>query len=347
MKILFAVQGTGNGHLSRATQIYPSLTRFGQVDVLISGTENAIRPNFPVRYRYDGLGFAFGQKGGIDIKKTYADARIWRFLKSVEEVPVKNYDLVINDFEPITAWACRLREIPLVALSHQSSLLKAGVPKLLTPDLAAELVLRHYAPAPASVGYHFEQYHPDIFTPVIRHELYAAKRNQKSHITVYLPAFSVEKLSQALPRIRGLQWHVFSRHEYQLSGRDDIRIFAVDAKAFVLSMSSASGVLCGAGFETPAEALHLGIPLMVVPMRGQYEQACNAAALEKIGAGVIWKTSDLRPEKIKEWAESQKAIKMEYPNVIEASLERLMELYETEVKYGAGLLQGLRSLLAG
>ena len=33
MKILFAIQGTGNGHLSRARDVYPELLKYGQVDV--------------------------------------------------------------------------------------------------------------------------------------------------------------------------------------------------------------------------------------------------------------------------------------------------------------------------
>jgi len=47
--------------------------------------------------------------------------------------------------------------------------------------------------------------------------------------------------------------------------------------------SKATGVFCGAGFETPAEAMFLKKKLMVIPMKGQYEQQCNAAALEEIG----------------------------------------------------------------
>jgi hypothetical protein len=39
MNILFAIQGTGNGHLSRAQDIYPELLKYGNVDVLISGIQ--------------------------------------------------------------------------------------------------------------------------------------------------------------------------------------------------------------------------------------------------------------------------------------------------------------------
>ena len=37
MKILYAIQGTGNGHVSRAREIIPFLRKYGNVDILISG----------------------------------------------------------------------------------------------------------------------------------------------------------------------------------------------------------------------------------------------------------------------------------------------------------------------
>ncbi len=346
MRILFAIQGTGNGHLSRAAQIYPYLSAYGQIDVLVSGTEHTLKPSFPVRFHYKGLGFAFGHEGGIDFIKTYTDARIWKFLKSVEDVPVRNYDLVINDFEPVTAWACRLREVPIVSLSHQSALLKPGVPKPATSDLAAELVLRHYAPATESVGFHFKSYHQDIFTPVIKQELYLIRPKQNNHFTVYLPAYAVDKLGQLLPVIKGMKWHIFARVSNRIELRPDISVFPIDSQAFVKSMSSSSGVLCGAGFETPAEALHLGIPLMVVPMRGQYEQACNATAIGKIGGGVIWKPSAFNAATITKWVEERKKIQLEYPNIIQPALDRVMELHKNQ-SATASQWPGLKSLLAG
>ncbi|HMM10818.1 MAG TPA: glycosyltransferase family protein [Bacteroidales bacterium] len=347
MRILFAIQGTGNGHLSRAAQIYPFLRAYGQIDVLVSGTEHTLKPSFPVRFHYKGLGFAFGHKGGINYIKTYRDARIWKFLKSVDEVPVRNYDLIINDFEPITAWACRLREVPIVALSHQSALIKPGVPKPATPDLAADMVLRYYAPAAESVGFHFESYHHNIFTPVIRQELYLIRPKQCNHLTVYLPAYAVDQLSQILPVIKGMKWQIFARVRHRMELRPDISVFPVDSQSFVKSMSSSSGVLCGAGFETPAEAFHLGIPLLVVPMRGQYEQECNAAAIEKIGAKVIWKSSAFDAASITQWVEERKKIQLEYPNIIKPALERVMELYKNQPATPASQWPGLKSLLAG
>ena len=39
MKILYAVQGTGNGHFSRAQDVIPLLKKKAQVDILVSGTQ--------------------------------------------------------------------------------------------------------------------------------------------------------------------------------------------------------------------------------------------------------------------------------------------------------------------
>jgi predicted glycosyltransferase len=52
-------------------------------------------------------------------------------------------------------------------------------------------------------------------------------------------------------------------------------------------MIHAKGIITGGGFETPAEALYLGKKIMVIPIKGQYEQDCNAAALKEFGAEVI------------------------------------------------------------
>ena len=63
-RILYAIQGTGNGHLSRALDVVPLLqARCSQLDVLVSGPPNDLPLPFPVRYRAQGMGFVFGKLG--------------------------------------------------------------------------------------------------------------------------------------------------------------------------------------------------------------------------------------------------------------------------------------------
>ncbi len=56
--------------------------------------------------------------------------------------------------------------------------------------------------------------------------------------------------------------------------------------AFFGSVPSCKGLVTDAGFETPAEALYLVKQLLVIPMNGQYEQQCNAAAPQQMGVVV-------------------------------------------------------------
>ncbi len=110
MKILYAIQGTGNGHLSRARDIIPILQRKGELDILVSGIQADVDLPYPVKYRFKGLSFIFGKKGGIDLFKTYQKSNLKQLYKEITSLPVEDYDLVINDFEPVSAWACRMKK---------------------------------------------------------------------------------------------------------------------------------------------------------------------------------------------------------------------------------------------
>ena len=83
MKILFAIQGTGNGHLSRARDVYPELAKYGEVDVLISGIQADVSVPFPVKYKLYGMSFIFGKRGGVDIIETAKRLKLFKLIKDI------------------------------------------------------------------------------------------------------------------------------------------------------------------------------------------------------------------------------------------------------------------------
>ena len=93
---------------------------------------------------------------------------------------------------------------------------------------------------------------------------------------------------------------------------------------------TSTGVLCGAGFETPAEVLHLRKKLLVVPMKSQYEQKCNAVALKKLGVPVLKKIKKGNLKKIEKWLDSNKRVNITFPEVAEKAVERLMKKYSSD-----------------
>ncbi len=324
MKILFAIQGTGNGHLSRARDIYPELAKYGEVDVLISGIQADVQVPFPVKYKMYGMSFIFGKKGGVDIIETAKKLKLFKLINDIRTFPIEEYDLVVNDFEPISAWACKLKRKPCIGLSHQSAVLHKYAPQPEKSDWKGELVLKHYAPVTDYYGFHFRAYDKNIFTPVIRQEIRALTPTNDGHYTVYLPSYDDDTLVKHLSYFEEVQWQVFSKHNKEPFSFKNLHIQPIENNAFIRSMASSTGVLCGAGFEGPAEAMYLGKKLMVVPMQEQYEQHCNAAGAATLGVPVIKQLSRKYYEHIKWWLVAGEAIKVDFPDRTAEIIERLI-----------------------
>ena len=58
-------------NISRARDIIPVLKQYGELDVLLSGTQADVDLEYPVKYQFHGLSFIFGKKGGVDVLKTH------------------------------------------------------------------------------------------------------------------------------------------------------------------------------------------------------------------------------------------------------------------------------------
>ncbi len=325
MKILFAIQGTGNGHITRAQDVLPALQKRAKVDVMISGIQADLEPPFPVKYRYHGLSFIFGKNGGVDLFSTYKANRVRRVWNEIKSCPVQNYDLVINDFEPISAWACKLRGVNSIALSHQGALRSKKVPRPSHIDPIGWFILKYYAPCNEYYSFHFKKYDENIYTPIIRNDIRELHISTRDHYLVYLPAYGDKKLIKILSKIKKVNWQVFSKHSSHSYKKDNVTISPIDQKGFSDSIASCRGVLCGAGFEAPAEALYLTKKLMVIPMKSQYEQHFNAQGLKDLGVPVIPKLSKKYVKQIKKWVKQEQRIPVFYPEETQSIVDRLLQ----------------------
>ncbi|MFZ4263488.1 glycosyltransferase family protein [Sphingobacterium sp. HJSM2_6] len=328
MKILYAVQGTGNGHLTRAIDIIPCLRKYAEVDVLVSGIQADITLPFEVKYRYHGLSFIFGKSGGVDLWRTFMSSTVRKFVKEVNAVPIEEYDLVINDFEPISAWACYFKELSSIGLSHQIGAFDQASPKPEETDMLGKFIIKNYAPTTHSYGFHFKSYAKHIFTPVIRQSVRQLDPQDLGHYTVYLPSYDDAHLLKHLSRFPDVKWEVFSKHNRRPFKMKNVSINPIDSEAFVQSMANASGILCGAGFETPAEALYLKKKLLVIPMKNQYEQHLNAASLEELGVPVIKSLKKKSELEIESWLNAKSIVSVDYPDCTEQIIEQILEKHK-------------------
>ncbi len=313
MKILYAIQGTGNGHLARATEIIPLLQEWGETDILVSGIQGDIQLPFQVKYKFYGLSFIFGKNGGVDLLNTVLKARLLRLFRDIRRLPLRDYDLVISDFEPVSAWACKLRGVKCVGLSHQNAVLHPSAARPAQNNGLAKAILKYYAPTWFRYGFHFKALDATHFSPVIRSAIRHAQICDKGHYTVYLPAFSDAEIQNILAPHKTVKWEVFSKNCRESYNIDTIQFSPVSLEGFQTSFVSCTGILCTAGFETPAEAIFMGKKLCVIPMKNQYEQACNAAFLAEMGISVAENSCHLRAM-LSHWLADETRLQLAYPD---------------------------------
>ncbi len=333
MKILYAIQATGNGHLSRAREIIPYLQQFGELDLFVSGDNANVTLPYPVKYRSKGFSIYYNRTGGLDYIKTFRNTKTQRLIKEVRDFPIEQYDLVINDFEFISAYAARLKRKEIIGFGHQVAFHSAATPRPKRKSYFGELVLKHYAPCHYGLGLHFDEFDDFIKKPIIRSEVRNLDVKELGHYTVYLGHYEDREVIKYLKKAKAAEFHLFSKSAKNIDKHKNITIFPIDNEMYLESLAGCEGLITGAGFEAPAEAMFLGKKVMALPIRGQYEQLCNAKALKEMGITVVKKINEKFPLKLHHWIENVKALQIAYPDQTEelihhifANKERLKKL---------------------
>lgn len=312
MKILYAVQGTGNGHISRARVMAPALKAQGiSVDYMFSGRDKDKYFNMDPfgSYRcYKGFSFAFKQ-GSIDWLATLKQISIRQFLTDAKSLELDDYDLVLTDFEPIAARAARQQNVKSVGIAHQYAFL-SQVPGHVRPGMTSAMI-KAFAPVDQSVGLHWHHFEQGLLPPLIRPSLYdATVVNNK--IVVYL-AFDDKQHLATLFR----QWPEYEFHIYTDIATeqvfDNVYLKPFSVQGFQQDLASCDGVICNAGFGLVSEAIQYGKKLLVRPLGGQVEQLSNAQVLRNLGLAVIMSGDD--ESAIDHWLSLANPEAKDYPDV--------------------------------
>ncbi len=328
MKIFYAVQATGNGHISRATQLFPYLQKYGDVDFFLSGSNASLEVSIPVQYRSKGCSLFYSKCGGLDYWKIAKNIKPYQIYKDASNLPLKKYDVIINDFDSVTALACKLQKVHSVQFGHQASFLSEHTPRPKNKSRMGEFIFKNFAPAPQNLGLHFENYDSFIHPPIIKDDIFQAIPKNLGHISVYLPSFDIDCLEKAFLAIPDVKFHWFLQTIKEIHTIGNITYFPVSQKEFNKSLIDCEGIITGGGFETPSEALYLGKKILSIPIKEHYEQECNAAALKKMGVPVAYDVKDDFNEVIEKWLHSNIVYPKIEANNIPETLEFLFDSYK-------------------
>lgn len=319
MKILYGVQATGNGHLSRARGMAKHFARRGaDVTYLFSGRAREqlfgmeAFGDFMVR---KGLTFSVGD-GKVSYLKTAISNNPLAFLHDVFSMDLASYDLVLNDFEPVTAWAAHLRGKTVISFGHQPAF-RQKIP-VSESDFLARMVLKYFAPGNINIGLHWHHFGQQILPPIIHFDRddTAAIDNK---ILVYLPFENQQSLLAILRPLSAWDFHIYAP-EYTSIDDGHIHLRPISLEGFQHDLKSAAAVICNAGFELASECLQLGKKLLVKPVHNQMEQASNALALERLGLATTMQ--NVEAQDIRQWLERKNTNRpMNYPDVAAALVD--------------------------
>ena len=286
MNILYAVQGTGNGHISRAIQLYPFLKTYGNIDFFISGSNADLKTDLPVIGRSKGISLFYKSTGGLDYLKIIRSFSFKIFVDAYK-LPVNKYDLVINDFDFVTSLACLFRKKKSVQFGHQASFQSNKTPRAKNNNFFGEFILKHFVKSTHYLGLHFKAYDDSVFNPIIKQEIIDATPTDDGHISVYLPHYSIAYLEPYFLAQSKHHFEVFSAEVTSIRNYKNIIYFPISNSGFTKSMIRSHAVITGGGFETPAEAMYMNKKVLSIPISKHYEQLSNAAALSDLGVKVL------------------------------------------------------------
>ena len=353
MKILYGVQGTGNGHIARARIMAAALKRHRDIEVDFVFTGRAPDKYFDMEvfgnYRtYQGLTFVT-RHGKVDKFATFRSNHLRRFACDVRQFDTSSYDLLVNDFEPVTAWAARRQKLPAISISHQAAF-AYPVPK--SGDNALDrLLLRFFAPADVRLGVHWFHFNQPIVPPFISDKPSADA--MPSHVLVYLPFEEINDIQQMLEPLSNEHFVCYHPDVSAPLNCGHISWFPPSKSGFQQALASCSGVIANGGFELSSEALHLGKKLLIKPLHGQFEQLSNVLTLSQLE--LCQTLFQLDTDTVEEWLDAPDTEAITFPddptiliNWLKAGnlsdTQTLCDALWKQVKYGDKTRQKLLSL---
>ena len=321
LRVLYGIQGTGNGHLARARCMVPALRAEGvELSFLFTGRAQDQFFNMELfgSYSYKP-GLTMSIAGGkVRPLRTLFGNSLFGFARDIAALDLSEIDLVISDFEPVSAWAAKLRGVPSIGISHQAAF-EQSVPKVRGHRLS-RLIMKLFAPAKTSVGVHWHHFNQPVLPPII--EEHAQFSADPRLVLVYMAFESLDDVVSLLAPFTEYRFEVFAKVK-QIVRQDHITINPLSHEHFHRTLERCSGVICNTGFELASECLQLGKKMLTKPLNGQYEQLCNALALQALERATVM--THLERNALRDWLPTGGFPPIAYPNVARALAKWLVQ----------------------
>ncbi len=317
MKFIFIVQGEGRGHMTQAISLYQILKSNGHevTHAIVGKSKRRELPKFfidnlkiPVT-SLESPNFVTDKKSkSVSIFKTFFVnlVRIPIYLRSVRNihalVNTEKPDAIINFYDFLGGLYFMLKrpKIKHIALAHQFLLNHSAFefPKGRIYDRFSLLIGNRLAGYGASnlLCLSFRRMTDEtnkrlhIVPPLLRAEIKEKETTNGDFFLVYMVNHGYSEQVKAFhAKYPEITMHCFwdkKDEPTELKIDETLTFHRLDDKKFIAFMASCKGYLTTAGFESVCEAMYMGKPVLMVPVKGHYEQSCNALDAKKAGAGI-------------------------------------------------------------
>jgi len=299
MKILFGVAGQGSGHATRADVVASYLESKGHKIKIVTYHQglNYLAPKFDVEEIF-GLRF-FHKETRVDypttilenIKKTpEATKSLTRVKKLIDEFKP---DIILTDFEPLSALGSHLCKIPLISIDNQHITThgKIEYEKRWLPDYllhrTGTSTMAFKADAYILTSFFdFDVVADNVYQvpPILRREVLEHATSNLGHILVYSTTLD-SNINQIVDILKKMP-EKFVIYGTNVSGKQKNCTFKEFSKdGFLNDVATAKAIIGSAGLSLMTEALYFHKPYLALPIKRRFEQLLNSYYLKKLKYG--------------------------------------------------------------
>lgn len=314
-KVLFGVAGIGLGHTHRQLPIIERCASSCEVGIFAYGESlrtltQHFADNPSVLIERIAVPFYVGHQSGLDFAATarlesncedYLRINCLAMARLAERMGTP--DLVVSDYEPVSAQYAYACGAPLVTIDQQSKYLCGEFPEVLSGAHSGEEVMRlrmFFPRADLRLACSFfavprrsetrEQVEvcPPILSAALNRER-GRPRTGRPLVIIYLSSQrpfvqGIDEIAEILGSQPTVEFHLFGRGVRRQASYNLI-IHEHGDPEFRSLLVGAHGMISTAGHSLLSEAMHLGIPVYAIPL-AVHEQQLNAQMIVENGFGI-------------------------------------------------------------
>jgi len=295
-KILYGVHGTGHGHATRALTVARHFPQHQFLFVSHSHGAALLKREFPVIECYNPETPVVSHRVAATAAVLSA-LRTWRRQPRLtrmlsDEIERFQPDVAITDYEYFVPRVARATGLPCLSLDHQHIVTcsRHNVPAHQLASYIATTVAIRGLFSTASAYLVISFFRPPLWPhakarvaqPILRENVFQQRPSDGDHVLAYhayatSPGFY--EFLRAIPR----PVKVYGSNRAGSEG--NLQFQPRSEEGLLADLASCAYVVCGGGHTLISEALHFGKPLLVVPIRGAFEQFLNAHYVSRLAYG--------------------------------------------------------------